>query len=1552
MVVIIWGVIGVGFGEPGIPGYRRTSCFALTRLRTPNTLLHSLPISNMEPIRSFLDMSKTRASSPPPSAILPGAPVLPVTTPPASPQMARAPLSGEFLSPAQTAWINLKAVLKTLQDSSGLYPPFQAALSEVISTMDLIESVGDAKDEFIRITDKVKASQWIFSQYGSEKDFSPTMRATLDDMILELGWIGKAISFKMQWGQVSHIFDEPDKDILLGFKEFSNMIDSLRLNRSPHASNYAVNIFGGVGGAGDTLTQLGCIHAASIDAQDPEGCLEGTRVDLLADLRAWSEDPQSPHIFWLDGMAGTGKSAIARSFCHMLHKANQLGGSFFCMRGHADRSNPKNIIPTLAASLASRDRAYKGALLSVIEGISSNTNIKIQVERLLEQPLHGALGHTPPSQVLVIDALDELDDEIMTKELIQKLVSVVPRLAIKLFVTSRPEHHIRPYFNTEAECQRVLRLHDTENNLVKNDITLYFSNHLSKIKAENKSLPSTWASPAEIEMLTDHAGKLFIYAFTAVEYIRERPRDRLQTLMNLQANTGGLNKPLDDIYSHILRESMNPHRHNHHEIALTKQILGAVLTVRQPLSVATLSRLLGKSAWQVREMLDHLHAVVHVPRDNDTGVISTFHASFSDFLTTKGRVPDDLLVNIPAAQADLFFNCIQVMVSELHFNVSKCPTSYFPNFVHNLTIPPLLQYVCLHWPHHLVAANGTGVSHAVAASQLQSLEDVFFPRFLFWVEVLSALNMASAVSNLIMTAMTAKCFKHAPKYVTDFLADANQFMVSSCDVIATSVAHIYLSALPCLQPTSHIAKLFWPRFNCVPQLHIIGIEYKQHARLVLIGHNGAVNCVCFSRDGAYIASASEDTTICMWDAKTGNALMEPIQGHTGSVRSVAFSPGGNYLVSGSDDRTIKVWDAKTGKAVMDPIVGHARQVLSVVFSPDGSYIASGSADNTIRVWDAKTAKTVRIISGHTGSVNSVAFSPDGIHLASGSADKKTCIWKVKTGEAVELWFSPSYHTDSVNSVAFSPDGKIIISGSDDKTVNVRLTNTGINIVPKKGHTGRIASVAVSPDGSCFASGSDDQTVRLWGCFEWAYAIGGAMHGHTARVCSIAFSPDGKFIASGSADNTICVWDAKRNWAAMTPIKTLKNLIRSIASFSGAPYIASGSAVKSIHVKDPKTGKVVIQTLEGHNARVNSVVFSPDGNSIASGSDDGTIRVWDAKTGKAVIKAIKGHMDSILSVAFSPDGSCIAAGSYQTICVWDAKTGNIVIKVIKAHASWVNSVAFSPDGTYIASGSNDSTIRVWDAKTGQAVMEPILGHTYHIICVAFSPDGTCLASGSDDNTIRLWNAKTGKALMEPIWGHTGWVLSVAFSPDGKYIASGSIDNTIRVWDAKTGNAIREPICGLKAPICSVAFSPDGTHLASGSDDETIRIWDAKTGKPVREPIYGHTQSVSSVAFSPDGTHIVSGSHDKTIRVWQVRNGGPTINKSHSLHGDLRAASISLPCSGDHWIRGPNEELVMWVPPEYHKFLQVPPHFIVGAAAKVVVDLDHVVHGTDWVKCYIG
>jgi hypothetical protein len=237
--------------------------------------------------------------------------------------------------------------------------------------------------------------------------------------------------------------------------------------------------------------------------------------------------------------------------------------------------------------------------------------------------------------------------------------------------------------------------------------------------------------------------------------------------------------------------------------------------------------------------------------------------------------------------------------------------------------------------------------------------------------------------------------------------------------------------------------------------------------------------IAFSPDGRRIVSGSEDKTLRLWDAQTGQPIGQPLKGHERGVTSVAFSLDGTRIVSGSEDKTLRLWDAQTGQPIGQPLQGHEDRVQSVAFSLDGRRIVSGSEDKTLRLWDALTGQPIgQPLKEHERGVASVAFSLDSRRIVSASADKTLRLWDAQTGQPIGQPLQG--HERGVTSVAFSSDGRRIVSGSEDKTLRLWDAQTSKPIgQPLQGHEDRVQSVAFSLDGTRIVSGSEDKTLRLW-----------------------------------------------------------------------------------------------------------------------------------------------------------------------------------------------------------------------------------------------------------------------------------------------------------------------------------------------------------------------------------------------------------------------------------------------------------------------------------------
>ena len=150
-------------------------------------------------------------------------------------------------------------------------------------------------------------------------------------------------------------------------------------------------------------------------------------------------------------------------------------------------------------------------------------------------------------------------------------------------------------------------------------------------------------------------------------------------------------------------------------------------------------------------------------------------------------------------------------------------------------------------------------------------------------------------------------------------------------------------------------------------------------RVVLKGHTSDVRALDFSRDGKWLASASEDGTARIWSARDG-APRRVLRHGTGAVTDIAFSRDARHVATAAADGTVRVWPVAAGPPVL--MYGHSGPVTSVGFDRTGRHVVSAGQDGTVRIWNATGGETLVVLHTHRGKASGAAFSPDGRRVVS------------------------------------------------------------------------------------------------------------------------------------------------------------------------------------------------------------------------------------------------------------------------------------------------------------------------------------------------------------------------------------------------------------------------------------------------------------------------------------------------------------------------------------------------------------------------------------------
>jgi len=499
-------------------------------------------------------------------------------------------------------------------------------------------------------------------------------------------------------------------------------------------------------------------HGAGYRHGNRKGCLKGTRENVLNEVELWAEDFDKSHIFWLNGLAGTGKSAIAQTVSERMFADGRLGASFFCSRGFEDRSNLQFIFPTLAFQLAHKYPDFRSTLIPLLQSNPDilHESLQDQLQRFLVDPLKAAGIET----VIVIDALDECKDEEPESAILLVLGQLAPMIpGVKFLITSRPEVHItsgfrRPLLEALTE---VFVLHHVEPHTINNDIRHFFKHELLRLSRRCNNAKG-WPTDKQLDLLCQRAAGLFVYAVATINFIDHKfqnPSKRLNVIIGSPESTTHEARvklkaytSLDTLYISIFREAF--HDNDDDDNSMVRSVLSTVVLAANPLSQSAIAVLTGLDSNQVQSLLGLIQSLLILPQDPDDPV-QPFHKSFPDFITDPTRCVDTRFYVPLHYHLNLAHNCLEIMDTLLKKNMCSIPDYTLNSKVENLPerikesgIPGALEYACKSWYKHLFVAKDQAVD--VVSALCHFLEG----KFLFWLEVLSVLgDVGDAVRALI-----------------------------------------------------------------------------------------------------------------------------------------------------------------------------------------------------------------------------------------------------------------------------------------------------------------------------------------------------------------------------------------------------------------------------------------------------------------------------------------------------------------------------------------------------------------------------------------------------------------------------------------------------------------------------------------------------------------------------------------------------------------------------------------------------------------------------------
>ncbi|KZP23176.1 hypothetical protein FIBSPDRAFT_930707 [Athelia psychrophila] len=547
-------------------------------------------------------------------------------------------------------------------------------------------------------------------------------------------------------------------------------------------------------------------------------CIPGTRRDVIDEILEWALRPSkgdNSNIFFLHGVAGIGKSAVAAAVATRFAEMDRLGAFVSFERAPSGQIQPSTVtaVKALALQLAVRDKRLRASIIEVINDEDTKNPVLEalpleQFDRLIVKPLasiptlagEGAI-------VIVLDGLygcEHLDGwASFLQDLIGQTESL-PQLNLRFIITSRTVNGIHDAVNGTVLHPRV-RSQELRSSS-HSDLSAYFRFRMQQIrlKPDNGYLHEDWPTPGDIAELATRAAGFFPWAVNASIFVgTDYPAKRLHSLLRQpRLSIPEINSPLDELYNAALNSAGS--RMDVYFVNDIRAIMGAIMGSPIALSTEALSRSLDRpissDSPPVMAIIRRLGSVL-----SHGSVVQVLHPSFLNFLSSRERCGLDGFEHGPvrpglnAGPATL---CLQRMNAGLKHNI--CGIQTLSARLTTEVLPEELAYACESWVDHMYTDD------ASESREMEKLMVIFLRiHLLHWFEAMSLLkNSAEMVPMLRRVATWTEDNTFQDQSLVNLISEAIGFASKFAANIADHPLYVYYVAVHLCPSDSILYELF------------------------------------------------------------------------------------------------------------------------------------------------------------------------------------------------------------------------------------------------------------------------------------------------------------------------------------------------------------------------------------------------------------------------------------------------------------------------------------------------------------------------------------------------------------------------------------------------------------------------------------------------------------------------------------------------------------------------------------------------------------------------